>query len=151
MPLQPPRLLINITTTTAMKYALEKKDEYAVLTLGEENLNSVKAPDLKSELIMLKQSGVKNIILDLSQVKYVDSSGLSAILTGNRLWTDEGALFVLSGIQHPSVKMLITISRLDSVLAIQPTVADAEKWVMMETLREELSGEEGEGEEEGGE
>jgi len=123
-----------------MKYSLEKKDEYAILSLGEENLNSVKAPDLKSEMVMIKQSGVKNVILDLSQVKYVDSSGLSAILTGNRLWTEDGGLFVLTGINHPSVKMLITISRLDSVLSIQPAVADAEKLIMMETLRDELDG-----------
>lgn len=124
-----------------MKYSLEKQDEYAIVKLGEENLNSVKAPDLKSELIMLKQSGVKNMIVNMENVKYVDSSGLSAILTGNRIWEEDGGMFVLTGIQHPSVKMLISISRLDSVLTIQPTDADAAKLIMMETLRDELDGE----------
>lgn len=123
-----------------MKYSLEKQDEYAILTLGEENLNSVKAPDLKSELIVLKQSGIKNMILDLSNVKYVDSSGLSAILTGNRLWTEaeEPGMFIITGVQHNSVKMLITISRLNSVLSIHETNADAAKAIMMATLRDEL-------------
>lgn len=121
-----------------MKYSLEKQDEYAVLTLGEENLNSVKAPDLKSELVVLKQSGIKNMILNLEQVKYVDSSGLSAILTGNRIWADEGGMFVLTGVQH-SVKKLISISRLNSVLAIEENQADAEKIIMMKALRNELN------------
>ena len=125
-----------------MKYAVEKRDEYAVMTLGEENLNSLKAPDLKSELIVLKNSGIKNLILNLEEVKYVDSSGLSAILTGNRLWNEEGGKFVLTGVVHPSVKMLITISRLDSVLEVTETTAEASKIVMMEAFRSELGGEE---------
>jgi anti-sigma B factor antagonist len=121
-----------------MKYSVDKKDDYAVLTLGEENLNSLKAPDLKSELIVLHNAGIKNLIMDLSNTKFVDSSGLSAILTGNRLWADSGNEFVLTGLVHPSVKMLITISRLDSVLTIKNSLNEAAKFVMMATLKNEL-------------
>jgi anti-anti-sigma factor len=121
-----------------MKYSVDKKDDYAVLTLGEENLNSLKAPDLKAELIVLHNAGNKNLIMDLSNTKFVDSSGLSAILTGNRLWTESGNAFVLTGLVHPSVKMLITISRLDSVLTIKETLSDAVKYVMMEAFKSEL-------------
>ena len=71
-----------------MKYQIDKQEHYAVLSLQEENLNSTIAPQLKSDLILLSQEGVRNLILDLSNVKYVDSSGLSAILTGHRLWKD---------------------------------------------------------------
>lgn len=124
-----------------MKYSVDKKDDYAVLTLGEENLNSLIAPDLKSELIVLHNAGIKNLIMDLSNTKFVDSSGLSAILTGNRLWTDSGNAFVLTGLDHPSVKMLITISRLDSVLTIKDTMGEAVKFVMMAAFKSELGGE----------
>lgn len=123
-----------------MKYSVEKKDEYAVMTLSEENLNSVKAPDLKSELIVLKNSGIRNLILNLENVKYVDSSGLSAILTGNRLWTEEEGMFVITGVVHPSVKMLITISRLDTVLDIQEDSSEAVKLIMMQALKNEIEG-----------
>jgi len=121
-----------------MKYSVDRKDDYAVLTLGEENLNSLKAPDLKAELIVLHNAGNKNLIMDLSNTKFVDSSGLSAILTGNRLWAESGNAFVLTGLVHPSVKMLITISRLDSVLTIKETLSDAVKYVMMEAFKSEL-------------
>ncbi len=124
-----------------MKYSVEKQDDYAIVTLGEENLNSVKAPDLKSEFIVLKNQGIKNLILNLESVKYVDSSGLSAILTGNRLWTEDDGFFVLTGVDHPSVKMLINISRLDSVLNIKDQNTEAVKWILMQTLRSELEGE----------
>lgn len=132
-----------------MKYSVEKQDAYAIMTLGEENLNSVKAPDLKSELIVLKNSGIKNLILNLESVKYVDSSGLSAILTGNRLWTEDGGGFVLTGVVHPSVKMLITISRLDSVLDLADNTGEATKMVMMNAFKNELNSSDDQEEEEG--
>lgn len=123
-----------------MKYSVEKKEEYAVLTLEEENLNSVKAPDLKAELILLKNAGIRHMVINLANVKFVDSSGLSAILTGNRLWTEDGKLFMIVGVDHPSVKMLISISRLDSVLSIKDNVNEAAKLIMMETLKSEIEG-----------
>jgi len=107
-----------------MKYSLEKKDQYAVFDLQEENLNSLIAPKLKSEFIFLRNEGVPNLILDLSDVKYVDSSGLSAILTANRLWQNDG-LFLIAGINHASVRKIIEISRLDTILSIEKEIADA--------------------------
>ena len=100
-------------------------------------MNSVVAPDLKSEIVILHNEGVNNLIFDLSKVKYVDSSGLSAILTADRLWKSNGS-FVLTGIEHPSVKKLFEISRLDSVLSLVPTKAEAVEYVFMEELQREL-------------
>ena len=57
-----------------MKYSIDKEDRYAIFRLNEENLNSLIAPDLKSEFIFLRNEGVRNLILDLNHVKYVDLS-----------------------------------------------------------------------------
>lgn len=94
-----------------MKYRLDKQEQYAVLTLDEDNLNSAIAPNLKSDFIIFNNEGIRNLILDLSGVKFVDSSGLSAILTAHRLWKDEG-VFVVAGELQPMVKKLIEISPL---------------------------------------
>jgi anti-sigma B factor antagonist len=120
-----------------MKFTLDKQDKYAVLSLDEENLNSLIAPDLKSEFVFLRNEGVRNLIFDLSQVKYVDSSGLSAILTANRLWKDYGS-YVITGIAHPSVEKLIKISRLDTILSIIPTVTESIDYVYMEDVERNL-------------
>jgi anti-sigma B factor antagonist len=125
-----------------MKYSVEKQDDYAIMTLAEENLNSVKAPNLKSEFVVLKNQGIRNLILSLESVKYVDSSGLSAILTANRLWTEDEGQFVLTGVEHPNVKTLISISRLDSVLEMKDNTSEAVKYIMMQTFKNELQGEE---------
>jgi hypothetical protein len=51
---------------------------------------------------------------------------------------DEG-LFVLIGVIHPSVKMFISISKLDSVLDIKDSVSDAVKLIMLQTLQNQLN------------
>jgi len=123
-----------------MKFSIEKNEQYTIFTLNEDNLNSLMAPLLKSEFIIYRNEGVNNLILDLSNVKFVDSSGLSSILTANRLWKGFGS-FVITGVNHPSVKKLIEISRLDTVLEIIPTIQESIDFVMMEELERELKGE----------
>lgn len=124
-----------------MKFVIDKQEKYLLLQLNEDNLNSLIAPDLKSEFVFLCNEGVKNLILDLSEVKYVDSSGLSAILTANRLWSEQGA-FVLTGVKHPSVVKLIEISRLESIFKIIPTVEESIDYVYMQEIEKELKAEE---------
>ncbi len=123
-----------------MKFSIDKNEQYTVFSLLEENLNSIMAPLLKSEFIIARNEGISNFILDVSNVKFIDSSGLSAILTANRLWKGFGS-FVITGIDHPSVKKLIEISRLDSVLEIIPTLQESIDFVMMEELERELKAE----------
>lgn len=123
-----------------MKFSIDKNEQYTVFSLLEENLNSLMAPLLKSEFIIARNEGISNFILDLANVKFIDSSGLSAILTANRLWKDFGS-FVITGVDHPSVQKLIEISRLDSVLEIIPTTQEAIDFVMMEELERELKAE----------
>lgn len=124
-----------------MKYLIDKQDRYAVFTLEEPNLNSIIAPQLKSEFVFLRNEGVRNLIFDMKDVDYVDSSGLSSILTANRIWKDYGS-FVMTNIQSDSVKKLIEISKLDGILTIIPTVEEAVEYVFMEDIERDLVEEE---------
>jgi anti-sigma B factor antagonist len=134
-----------------MKYSVNKEERYCILKLEEEKLDTTLAPKLKSELVTLNAEGVKNLIMDLSKVKYTDSSGLSAILVGNRVFGDEDGLFVLaSPTEH--VMKLIKISQLDSVLNIVNTLEEAIDLALMYELERDLvADEENSGEEEEGE
>ncbi len=120
-----------------MKYQIDKQETYCVFKLDEQNLNTTNAPRLKSELIFLSQEGVRNLILDISAVKFVDSSGLSAILTANRIWNEDSSL-VLVGPLHPAVKRLIEISKLDEVLTVINTQSEAIDYVMMREVERSL-------------
>ncbi|NBP69509.1 MAG: anti-sigma factor antagonist [Cytophagia bacterium] len=111
--------------------------KYASLRLHEEKLDSSVAPQLKSELITLHAEGIHNVILDLTEVKYTDSSGLSALLVGNRIMQEDGGIFILSALSEHTMK-LIKISQLDTVLNILPTVEEAVDAVYMHEIEKDL-------------
>lgn len=124
-----------------MEFKVDKKETYTVFTVLEEKLNSLVAPELKTELTLLNTNGTKNVILDLGNVKFVDSSGLSAILVGNRLCQgSRGSMVITKLTGH--VNKLIKISQLDTVLSITPTVPEARDLIMMDELMRELQGDE---------
>ncbi len=120
-----------------MKYTLDNQEKYSLIKLHEEKLDSSVAPGLKSELITIHAKGVKNIILDLAEVKYTDSSGLSALLVGNRIVQENGGIFILSSLSDHTTK-LIKISQLDSVLNILPTVEEGIDAVFMNEIENDL-------------
>ena len=122
-----------------MKFSIDKQERYTVIRPGEDNLNSTVAPQLKSEFVILANEGIRNLILDLSDVKYVDSSGLSAILTARRLWSGLGT-FVVTGVEHDAVRRLVEISKVDSVLTILPTLSESTDFIFMEELQRDLAG-----------
>lgn len=109
-----------------MDFQVENKNTHSIVTAKCERLNAANAPALKAELIGLNKNNVNNIIIDLSSVKYSDSSGLSAILTANRLCKDASGKFVLCGL-HPTVQKLIEIAQLHRVLVISDNSKEAEK------------------------
>ncbi len=109
-----------------MSFQIDKTDKFTVIKLLAEKLDSNLAPSLKSELVVINTDGAKNIIIDLTDTRYCDSSGLSAILVANRLCKNSQGIFVLTGLQEP-VKKLISISQLDTILNITATLAEAQE------------------------
>jgi anti-anti-sigma factor len=109
-----------------MNFNITKNDKFTLLDLKVDKLDNTVSPVLKSQLVVLNAEGVKNIIINMQETKYCDSSGLSAILVANRLCKNSGGMFVLTNIQDP-IKKLIAISQLDSILNITPSVKEAEE------------------------
>lgn len=112
-----------------MNFSKEVKDKYTLVTSNVEKLDSTNAPELKSELLLINKNSVNNIVLNMSKSRYCDSSGLSAILIGNRLCKDSGGKFVISGLQ-PNVQKLVEISQLDKVLNIASSDKQAEEFIL---------------------
>jgi len=116
---------------SAMDYKVDKKTNYVVISTTAAKLNTVNAPDLKSEFVLTTNDGHKNLILDLSSCQYCDSSGLSAILVANRLCEQIEGKFVITGLQ-PEVESLIKISLLDTILNIKESLEEAESFMAEE-------------------
>ena len=124
-----------------MKYTIDKKENYTVITIDEKKLDTTIAPDLKSEFVKLNAEGINNLILDLTNVKYTDSSGLSSILIANRLCNSSNGLLILTGLQDHVMK-LITISKLESVLNIPPTVEEGIDRIFLHEIERDLTNKE---------
>jgi len=122
-----------------MKYTIDKQEQYCLFRLNEPKLDSTIAPTLKTELITLQAEGVRNIVLDLSEVSYTDSSGLSSLLVGNRTYLQDGGIFILAALSDHTMK-LIKISQLDGVLNISPTIEEAVDAALLHSIENELKG-----------
>lgn len=120
-----------------MKFSIDKHEKYVLIKLNESKLNSIISPQLKSEFILINTEGLRNVILDLSAVKYSDSSGLSSLLVGHRLCKNSDGSFIITGL-NSNITRLVTISQLENVLSIVPTVEEAIDLIFMEEIEREL-------------
>src|ERR1043165_9470186 len=120
-----------------MHFTIDKQEKYAVLTLHEAKLTTLVAPELKAEFLVLHQENIKNIIVDLSETQYCDSSGLSALLTGFRFCRDSGGTLILTGLQE-HIRRLIAISQLDNMLNIVPTKNEAVDLIFMDEIEKQI-------------
>jgi anti-sigma B factor antagonist len=64
------------------------------------------------------------LIVDLSAVDFIDSTGLATLIEYHRDAGAHGGIFSLAGI-NPNLKAIFDVVQLEKVLAIFPTVAEA--------------------------
>lgn len=121
-----------------MKIQVTSEAQYTLLRPEAEKLDSSVSPLLKAEIVMLNGKGVKNLLIDLTEVKYIDSSGLSAILVANRLCKSLDGVMVLAGLSE-NVKKLIAISQLESILTIVPTAGEGIEFIIMDDIEKNIS------------
>lgn len=123
-----------------MNFEIEKKETYTLVKTKVDKLDTNVAPYLKSEFLAISTNGERNIIIDLTSTRYCDSSGLSAILVGNRLCKNSKGSFIITGL-NDSVKKMITISQLDTILKITPSLPEAVDFLFMEEVERQLDDE----------
>ncbi len=106
-----------------MKIEATTQDEVLVVKLHESRLDSYVATEFRDEMDRLSKNGGSQIVLDLGNVEFVDSSGLGAIVTTQkRLGSDRD--LVICGANEP-VTRLFKLARLDKIFRIVDSVEDA--------------------------
>ena len=53
-----------------MNFTIEDKGRYTLVTSNVDKLDTTCAPELKSELVYLNKTNVRNVIIDLSTTRY---------------------------------------------------------------------------------
>lgn len=109
-----------------MNFNIRKEAGFACIKVLRERLDSFISPELKAELVMLASNKEGNIILDLEECSYCDSSGLSAILVGNRLCEELEGTFIICNLSQ-NVEKMVKLAMLDTILMIAVNLEEAEK------------------------
>jgi len=101
-----------------MNFDVSKNGTSTVFKLKERKLDSSISSLLKGEFLILCKPKVERLIIDLEDVEFCDSSGLSALLIAERKMKEHGGRITLINV-HKKVVSLLRISMLDRVFEIQ--------------------------------
>jgi anti-sigma B factor antagonist len=119
-------LTITLTMTSSPDSSLEmpsKNKKENVLPLeGEIDLHV--SPRISASLSAMINHKPKQLVVDMTKVKYIDSSGLAVLIEGMQNVEAYGGKFALAGLQ-PNVRPIFEIARLDQVFRIFPDIAAA--------------------------
>ena len=101
----------------------ELQGDILILRVGEPRVDAAKAPALRDELLRHIDAGHSQIVLDLTATEFMDSSGLGALVSAMKRMGSRGTL-AIAGAQG-AVTRLFTLTRMDRVFALHPSVAAA--------------------------
>lgn len=100
-----------------MNLHLEKIKNFSVLTIHDERIDAHNSVELKEYLTQMLERGEIYIIVQLKQVRFIDSSGLGALLFGHKHATAKSGQFILTNIQSQVLSMF-ELTRLTRVFEI---------------------------------
>ncbi len=106
-----------------MKMSASQRDNALIITVEDTRIDAAVAVRFKDEMKNLCGNRPKQVVLDLSNVEFVDSSGLGAIV-GSMKQLGRARRLDLVGLA-PAVEKVFRMTRMDSVFRIYKTVDEA--------------------------
>jgi len=82
------------------------------------------SPEVAESLRTLIATKPPQLVVDLTKVTYLDSSGLAVLIEGMQNVQEYGGRFAVAGVQE-NVKHILDVARLDQVFQIFPDVDTA--------------------------
>lgn len=107
-----------------MSFEVQSHPGYAVLTFHEDTLSFNVGPELKATVTNIAGSGVHNLIVDMSLVRFADSAGLSGLVAANRVFKNLGGRLILAGVNR-QITRIMSLAQLETLLRIEADVAQA--------------------------
>ena len=103
------------------KYNIREESNYIILELdGEVDLSC--SPDARKQILACLDGGTA-LLVDLSQVTYIDSSGVASLVEGFQTAKKKGMKFGLIGVSSAAMSVL-QLARLDKVFPIHASVEE---------------------------
>jgi anti-sigma B factor antagonist len=100
-----------------VKISFRRMDKITILDLVG-NIDLSTSPELRRALLHeLKDTRTPRVILNLLQVKYIDSSGIASLVEGLKASRDVGSRFILFGLSQ-SAREVMQLSKLNKIFEI---------------------------------
>lgn len=107
-----------------MQIQTAKRNNHLVIQILEPRVDAHNSDELKDYIAKLLENNEQKLVVDLSQVRFIDSSGLGALLSGYKNANLHHASLVLAGLQ-PRVQSMFELTRLNRVFEIYGDIDEA--------------------------
>lgn len=107
----------------SFKIKSEEKENIGVISV-EGEVDMFTSPSLRDKLVPFFKKNVKGVIVDLSAVSFMDSSGIATLVEGLQWSKKDDKKFILAGL-GTNVMNALSLTKLDKVFTIETTADDA--------------------------
>jgi anti-sigma B factor antagonist len=107
-----------------LKISARRVDQATILDVSG-NIDMSNSPEVRKALLReLREKGVTRVVLNLTGVAYIDSSGVASLVEGLKASRESGSRFVLFGLSE-SAREVLKISRLLKLFEVYDDEAQA--------------------------
>lgn len=106
-----------------MELSTREEENLQVVSVHGPRIDAAVAIEFKDAMRAKTEGGQETVILDLSAVQFIDSSGLGAIVAAMKHMGQSRKL-ALAGL-NPTVEKVFRLTRMDSVFSVFPTLDGA--------------------------
>ena len=100
-----------------MNLRIETKDDVKVVRVQEERLVYAMLSSFFSEISALIEAGTRKLVLDLSEVSYIDSASVGCLMDLYRSMSEESGKIVLLGLKD-RVETMVSMTGLHNFMEI---------------------------------
>jgi len=106
-----------------MELSSKPRDGYLAIHVEADKIDAAAAKHFKQRMRQLTETASGPVVLDMEQVTFLDSSGLSAVVAAMKALGPERPL-ELSGLTH-TVRKVFRLTRMETIFSIHPSLPDA--------------------------
>lgn len=107
-----------------MNFTVTKEERIAIFHLSDTRIDTTNSAEVKAELLIISQEDIDILILDLTEVTFCDSSGLSALLLAERQMRERGGGIMVIDV-NGKIRQLMEIAKLSDMVPVFTSIDDA--------------------------
>ena len=120
-----------------MEVKIDTKEKFHVITLLQPELSATMTEELSDRLVSFLQSDIKNIVLNLKELKSIDNISAENLVKVQQKFYETNVSFVICELQ-PKIEEFLDNGQLLEMMNITPTESEAWDIIQMEEIEREL-------------